>query len=85
MARGQEYFPAHWYMGDWVILPQHEWIHFKPFRASTHKAAQDRLDKMLRVSGPRGLAAMTATGAVVVASLYEGQDFILPAPKRGKK
>lgn len=82
MAKTEMYYPASYVSGDFVIVTPEQGAHFSPFQAASHKAAQKKLFGMLKVDGPRGLLAMTKSGAVVGASLYEGGDFIYPAPKR---
>lgn len=43
----------------------------------TLKDIKRQMDAMLSVDGPRGLTAITETGAEVHTELYDGQDYIL--------
>lgn len=49
----------------------------------TLKDIKRQMDAMLKVDGPRGLTAITETGATIHTELYEGQDYILD--KNGRR
>jgi hypothetical protein len=46
------------------------------FTAPSHRAAHTELCRRLGVGYPRALRATTQDGAEVVASLYDGEDYI---------
>lgn len=48
----------------------------------TVKDIVSALNKMLRVSGPRGLIACTDTGTEIVVSLYDGESYVKTAAGR---
>jgi len=42
----------------------------------TNQEIRNKLNRMLKVSGPRGLTAITDRGTEIHVELYEGQDYI---------